>query len=101
MSARELSEGHLYKPMAGNYGGRKYLIHRIEGDTVIATEGWFEYTVNRDRGSPEDVWRWSPEGEAEYPPAHFESATDVGRIPDVDEPRFRFKWAMEELRSWR
>jgi hypothetical protein len=92
----KLQVGHLYKVMDGNYAGRKYLVEEVGSDQVRALEGWFRYTTTSDRASPEDIWTWSPEGSQWVSVDRLESVRDVGRIPEPGEPRFRFRWGMEE-----
>jgi hypothetical protein len=99
-SGVELAVDHLYKVTAGDFSGRKYLVQQIDAEHVLALEGWFQYTVNKDRGSPEDTWTWSAEPRS-YPREHFAWVRDLGRTPEVGEPRFRFTWALEELTTWR
>jgi hypothetical protein len=94
-SGTELQVDHLYKITADNYGGRKYLIHEIDGDRVFATEGWFSYMLDPKHPSPEDAWEWSSEGAKWYERSHFAWCRDVGRVPEVGEPRFRFRWGTD------
>jgi hypothetical protein len=91
----ELLAGHLFKVTADEFGGRKYLICEVREDRVLALEGWFEYKVQPNKASPEDTWAWSQEGWRWFPRSHFSWSRDVGRIPEVGEPRFRFRWGME------
>jgi hypothetical protein len=93
-SGVELVIDHLYKVTGAPSSGRQYRIHAITADRVLATEGWFRQLIPKQNTS-EDPWMWSTRGERWVPRARLQWIRDVGRIPDVGEPRFRFRWGME------
>jgi hypothetical protein len=90
----ELTVDHLYKVTGGTSSGRKFRIHDAADDLVLATEGWFEPLIPKQT-SPEDPWAWKSAGKRWIPRERLRWVRDVGRIPDVGEPRFRFRWGME------
>jgi hypothetical protein len=93
-SGVELTVDHLYKITGSAGSGRKFRIHGVKDDLVLATEGWFVPLTPRQTSS-EDPWAWKSTGERWIPRERLRWVRDVGRIPDVGEPRFRFRWGME------
>jgi hypothetical protein len=93
-SGVELVIDRLYKVTGNRCSGRTYQVHAIAEDQVLATEGSFQGS-NTKRRAPDDLWTWSPAGERWIPRDRLSWIRDVGRIPDVGEPRFRFRWGME------
>jgi hypothetical protein len=93
-SGVDLAIDHLYKVTGDRCSGRTYRVHAIADDRVLATEGVFQAVSAKERSS-DDPWQWASTGERWIPRDRLSWVRDVGRIPEVGEPRFRFRWGME------